>query len=310
LFTLGELPVGQFEDMQVFIRVVDAGSISKAAEQLGIAKSAVSRRLADLESRLGVRLLNRTTRISSLTEAGNGFYQRSRKIIDDVTELNALTNQSNSALEGTINIAVPLSFGLSHLAPAINDFIKLHPELSININFSDQQVNLVEEGIDLAVRIADLKDSSLIARRISPIKTLICASPAYLQKHGTPKIADDLKHHALLSYNLTDSSAWQLKDPQGKQQLINVKAKIIANNGEFLKDMAIAGHGIVMMPTFILWQAIAKGELLPILSDYTTPQLNAYVVYPQTRYLSQRTRVLIDFLVERFGENPYWDKNF
>jgi len=301
--------VGQLEDMQVFIRVVDAGSISKAAEQLGIAKSAVSRRLADLESRLGVRLLNRTTRISSLTEAGTGFYQRSRKIIDDVTELNALTNQSNSALEGRINIAVPLSFGRSHLAPAIDDFIKLHPELSININFSDQQINLVEEGIDLAVRIADLKDSSLIARKISTIKTLICASPAYLQKYGTPKTADDLKHHALLSYNLTDSSAWQLKDPQGKQQLINVKAKIIANNGEFLKDMAIAGHGIVMLPTFILWKAIAKDELLPILSDYTTPQLNAYVVYPQTRYLSQRTRVLIDFLVERFGENPYWDKN-
>lgn len=189
--------MGQLEDMQVFIRVVEAGSISKAAEQLGIAKSAVSRRLAYMESRLGVRLLNRTTRISSLTEAGNRFYQRSKKITDDVSELNALTNQSNSTLEGTINIAAPLSFGISHLAPAIDDFIKLHPELSININFSDQQLNLIEEGIDLAVRIADLKDSSLIARKISPIKTLVCASPAYLQKHGTPKNASDLNHHAL-----------------------------------------------------------------------------------------------------------------
>jgi len=301
--------MGQLEDMQVFIRVVEAGSISKAAEQLGIAKSAVSRRLACLESRLGVRLLNRTTRISSLTEAGNGFYQRSKKITDDVSELNALTNQSKSALEGTINIAAPLSFGISHLAPAIDDFIKLHPELTININFSDQQLNLIEEGIDLAVRIADLKDSSLIARKISPIKTLICASPAYLQKHGTPKTADDLNHHALLAYNLSDSSAWHLIDKQAKQHLINLKSKIMTNNGEFLKDMAIAGHGIIMIPTFILWQAIAKGELLPILSDYTTPQLNAYVVYPQTRYLSQRTRILIDFLVERFGETPYWDNN-
>ena len=308
MFTLGELSVGQLEDMQIFIRVVDAGGISKAAEQLDIAKSAVSRRLADLESRLGVRLLNRTTRISSLTEAGKGFYQRSRKIVDDVTELNALTHESNSALEGTINLAVPLSFGLAHLAPALDDFIKLHPQLSININFSDQQLNLIEEGIDLAVRIADLKDSSLMARKISPIKTLICASLTYLQKHGTPKTADDLKQHALLYYNLSSSSTWQLKDTQGEQHSIHVKAKIIANNGEFLKDMAIASHGIVLMPTFILWQAIAKGELLPILSNYTTPQLNAYAVYPQTRYLSQRTRMLIDFLVERFGDTPYWDQ--
>lgn len=301
--------MGQLEDMQVFIRVVDAGSISKAAEQLGIAKSAVSRRLVDLESRLGVRLINRTTRISSLTEAGKGFYQRSRKIIDDVAELNIITNESNSALEGTINLAAPLSFGLAHLAPAIDDFIKLHPKLSININFSDQHINLIEEGIDLAVRIADLKDSSLIARKISTIKTLICASPAYLKKHNTPKTADDLKQHALLYYSLSSSSTWQLKDTQDEQYSINVKAKITANNGEFLKDMAIAGHGIVMIPTFILWQAIAKGELLPILSQYTTPSLNAYAVYPQTRYLSQRTRMLIDFLVARFGETPYWDEH-
>ena len=300
--------MGQLEDMQVFIRVIDAGGISKAADQLGIAKSAVSRRLADLESRLGVRLLNRTTRISSLTEAGKGFYQRSKKIIDDVTELNALTNESNSALEGTINLALPLSFGLAHLAPAIDDFIKLHPQISITINFSDQQLNLIEEGIDLAVRIADLKDSSLIARKIAPIKTLICASPAYLEKHGTPKTADDLKQHALIYYNLSSVSTWSLKDTQGKQHSVNVKAKIIANNGEFLKSMAIAGHGIVLMPTFLLWQAIAKGELLPVLPDYTTPQLNAYAVYPQARYLSQRTRMLIDFLVERFGDKPYWDR--
>jgi len=301
--------VGQLEDISIFIRVVDAGGISRAAEQLGIAKSAVSRRLVDLETRLGVRLLNRTTRTSSLTEAGRGFYERSIKIVDDIAELNALAKDSNTHLEGTINLAAPLSFGLSHLAPAIDDFLTLHPELTININFSGRQINLIEEGLDIAVRIADLKDSSLIARKLSPIRTQLCASPDYLKKHGTPKSVNDLKHHQLLQYNLSSTSTWKLTDKLGEQHFINVKAKVTANNGDFLKDMAIAGHGIIMMPTFISWKAIANGELIPILSDYITPQLNAYAVYPQTRYLSQRTRVFIDFLVERFGENPYWDKN-
>jgi len=300
--------MGQLEDMTVFIRVVDAGGISRAAEQLGIAKSAVSRRLVDLETRLGIRLLNRTTRTSSLTEAGRGFYERSIKIIDDISELNALASDSNTCLEGTINLAAPLSFGLSHLAPAIDDFLSLHPELTININFSDRQINLIEEGLDLAVRIADLKDSSLIARKLSPIRTQLCASPEYLKKQGTPETLDDLKHHPLLHYNLSNTSSWKLTDSQGEQHFIHVKAKINANNGDFLKDMAIAGHGILLIPTFISWKAIANGELVPLLSDYMTPQLNAYAVYPQTRYLSQRTRVLIDFLVERFGEKPYWDQ--
>lgn len=300
--------MGQLEDMTVFIRVIDAGGISRAAEQLGIAKSAVSRRLVDLETRLGIRLLNRTTRTSSLTEAGRSFYERSIKIIDDVAELNALAKDSDTRLEGTINLAAPLSFGLSHLAPAIDDFLSLHPELSININFSDRQVNLIEEGLDLAVRIADLKDSSLIARKLSAIKTQLCANPDYLKKQGTPQSINELNHHQLLHYNLSDTSTWKLTDQQGDQHLIPVKAKIQANNGDFLKDMAIAGHGIIMLPTFISWKAIASGELVPILSDYKTPELNAYAIYPQTRYLSQRTRILIDFLVERFGETPYWDK--
>ena len=300
--------MGQLENMQFFIRVVDAGGISRAAGQLGLAKSAVSRRLADLETGLGVRLMHRTTRTSSLTEAGRVFYERSIKIVDDIAELNALTKNTHTTLEGTINLAAPLSFGMSHLAPAIEAFLKQHPELIININFSDSQLNLIEEGLDLAIRIADLKDSSLIARKISPIRTLLCASPDYLQEHGTPKTLNDLQHHQLLHYSLSNSSTWKVTDKQGEQHFINVKAKIIANNGDFLKGMAIAGHGIILMPTFISWKAIAKGELVPILTHYNLPQLNAYAVYPQTRYVSERTRMLIDFLVEKFGDKPYWDQ--
>jgi len=300
--------MGQLEDMSMFIRIVNAGGISRAANQLGIAKSAVSRRLVDLETRLGVRLLNRTTRTSSLTEIGQNYYNHAITIVADVAELNAVTGDANTLLKGTINIAVPLSFGLRHLSPAINDFLKLHPELTVNINFSDRVIDLVEEGLDLAFRIASLKDSSLIARKISPIKIVLCASPEYLKKYGTPKTAKDLNKHKLLHYNITQSSSWKLTDKKGGTHNISINAKVLANNGDFLKDMAIAGHGIVSSPTFIAWEAISNGELVPILTDYTLPQPNAYAVYPQTRYLSQRTRVLIDFLVERFGDSPYWDK--
>jgi len=301
--------MGQLEDMNMFIRIVEAGGISRAADQLGIAKSAVSRRLVDLETRLGVRLLNRTTRTSSLTEIGQSYYDRAIKVVDDVAELNAITTDAHTSLEGTINLAAPLSFGLSHLSPAIDVFVNLHPELTINIDFSDRQVDLVEEGLDLAFRIADLKDSSLIARKISPIRIILCASPDYLKKYGTPKTPADLKNHRLLQYNISGSNTWKLTDKKGKQHSVSVHAKMIANNGNFLKDMAIAGHGIVSSPTFIAWKAIATGDLVPVLTDYKLPQPNAYAIYPQTRYLSQRTRILIDFLVERFGDNPYWDQN-
>lgn len=301
--------MGQLEDMNIFIRIVDAGGISRAADQLGLAKSAVSRRLVDLETRLGVRLLNRTTRTSSLTEIGQSYYDHAITIVDDVAELNAVTSDANTTLKGTIKLAAPLSFGLRHLSPAIDDFLNQHPVLTINIDFSDRQVDLVEEGLDLAFRIADLKDSNLIARKVSPIKLLLCASPEYLKKYGTPKTPNDLKNHHLLYYNIAETNTWKLTDKKGKKHTVSVNAKMIANNGDFLNDMAIAGHGIASSPTFISWQAITTGDLVPVLTDYKLPQPNAYAVYPQTRYLSQRTRILIDFLVERFGDNPYWDQS-
>lgn len=301
--------MGQLEDMSVFIRVVEAGGISRAAEQLGQAKSAVSRRLADLEARLGTRLINRTTRNSSLTETGKEFYERAIKIVDDVSELNALSKDTNTKLEGVIKLAVPLSFGLAHLAPAIDIFAKKHPDLTINIDFSDRQIDLVEEGFDLAFRIAELKDSTLAARKITPIRLMLCASPTYIKKNGMPETPAQLKNHNFLKYSVIGSSSLKLKDKHGKDHTVKPTAKMIANNGDFLKDMAIAGHGIVASPTFISWKAISTGELVPILPEYKLPQPNAYAVYPQTRFVSQRARLLIDFLVERFGDNPYWDQN-
>lgn len=301
--------MGQLEDMQAFVRVVEAGSISHAADQLGVTKSAVSRRLSELEARLGTTLLKRTTRSSSLTDAGQRYYERSLIVIDDVAELNAITAGNDNALSGTLRLAAPLSFGLSHLSPAIDIFARKHPDLTIRINFSDRQIDLVQEGVDLAFRIAELKDSSLKARKITSIKLMLCASPDYLKRQGSPQTPENLKKHQLLNYDSSGSVLpWRLLDSKGQEHIVHPEAKIIANNGDFLRDMSIAGHGIFISPTFISWEALAKGKLVQVLPDYRIPSINAYAVYPQTRYLPQRARSFIDFLVRRFGENPYWDQ--
>lgn len=300
--------MSQVSEMQAFVRVVEAGSISKAADQLGMAKSGVSRRLAELEARLGVRLMNRTTRRSSLTEAGQSFYTGAVKLLMDLSELNAATADTSACLEGTLRLAVPLSFGLRHLSPAIDEFLQQHPDLTINVDFSDRHIDLVEQGMDLAIRIADLGDSSLRARRICPIRLMLCASPGYLERHGAPEVPDDLANHKILHYDIGASPALQLEDQQGRIHAVPTIPSIVANNGDFLRDMAMAGHGIILTPSFIAWEAVAAGNLVPIMGEYCPRQLTAYAVYPQTRYLSRRTRVFIDFLVDSYGENPYWDQ--
>jgi DNA-binding transcriptional LysR family regulator len=297
-----------FDEMNSFVRVVEAGSISRAAEQLGLAKSGVSRRLADLESRLGVRLLNRTTRRSSLTDAGRTYYEGAVKLLSDVAELDAVVADSEASLEGRLRLAAPLSFGLCHLTPAIEEFMQAHPGVMIDIDFSDRQVDLVAQGVDLAIRIAELRDSSLKARHICPIRLMLCASPAYLERHGTPRSPEDLAGHRLLHYDIGGGSVLRLADGRGGEQQVHVEPQLVANNGDFLCDMAISGQGIILTPTFIAWQALATGELQALMSDYWPPPLNAYAVYPQTRYLSRRARSFIDFLAERFGTNPYWDQ--
>ena len=220
----------------------------------------------------------------------------------------AATADTDAKLAGTLRLAVPLSFGLCHLSPAIDEFLQLHPQLTIKIDFSDRQIDLVEQGVDLAIRIADLGDSTLQARRICPIRILFCASPDYLERHGMPSEPADLKNHSLLQYDLGTGSSLRLEDASGKEYMVPIQPRIVANNGDFLRDMAMSGHGIILIPSFIAWQAVAAGDLVSIMPDFCPPQRSAYAVYPQSRYLSQRARKFIDFLVERFGENPYWDQ--
>ena len=299
--------MGQLEDMAMFVRIVEAGSITKAAEQLNIAKSAVSRRLKELETRLGSQLISRTTRQSNLTQAGEQYYQKVHHILSEVDALNEETSGTPTRIEGTLKMTAPLSFGLMHLNDVIDEYANQHPELKFELDFSDRHTDLIEEGFELAIRIRELQDSSYQAKRLALIRYTLCASPEYLERMGTPKTFDDLSEHEFLQYGMSKSSAIELIDEQGKKHQVAVNGKIKANNGDFLREMAVKGHGIAFLPTFITYQALISGELVPILQQYQLPTLNAYAVYPKNRFLSQRCRYLIDFIAERFGDNPYWD---
>ena len=299
----------RFADMQMFVSVVEAGNISAAAERLNLAKSAVSRRLAELETRLGVSLIHRTTRRLNLTDSGHAYYARCVAILADVEEAESAVSQAHAALRGTLKVALPLAFGLLHLAPLIQAFMTAHPDVRFELDFNDRQIDLMQEGFDLAIRIATLEDSSLIARRLAPIRHVVCASPDYLAQHGTPQSAADLVHHACLAYsNVRDPGLWRFRGANGEPGQVRVPVRLAASSGEFLMRAAIAGEGLVQLPSFYVHETLRTGQLLPLLTDHVWPELAAYAVYPPTRHLSSRVRAFIDFLADRLAGQPYWDR--
>lgn len=299
----------RFEALENFVRVVETGSISGAAERRQVAKSAVSRRLTELEQHLGVQLFRRTTRRMDLTDTGRSLYERAVRLLADLQETELAVSSEHGALSGSLRVAAPLSFGLLHLTPAVNDFIRRHPDIRFDLDFNDRQVDILQESFDVAVRIADLPDSSLIARPIAPVRSVLAASPAYLEAHGTPADPQALVQHRCLVYtNLPEPGLWQYRDPQGRAGEVRVSAALKANNGDFLHRAAVDGQGIVLQPLFICYRAIEAGELVPLLTDHEWQGVQAYAVYPQTRHLSQRVRAFVDFLVERFAGEPYWER--
>jgi DNA-binding transcriptional LysR family regulator len=299
----------RFEELQAFVAVVETGSFTAAAERLGAAKSAVSRRVSSLEERLGVQLLRRTTRSLNLTDTGRSFYEHSARILADLDEAEAAVLQEHGELRGSLRVALPLSFGVRHMAEPIAEFSRRHPRVTFDLDLNDRRVDLLQEGADLALRIGRLRDSSLIARKLFDARTVVCASQAYLDRLGEPETPDDLGAHQCLVYsNVADPSRWVYYDADGARGQVTVNVAMSASNGDFLRQVAVAGQGIVMQPTFIAGEMIRSGDLVPILKDYNWPVTPAYAVYPPTRHLSYRVRALIDFLVERFAGVPYWDE--
>lgn len=300
----------RFDDLQAFVAVVEAGSFTAAAERLDIAKSAVSRRISGLEERLGVQLLHRTTRRLSLTDTGQSFYEHSARILADLDEAEAAVAQEHGELRGNLRVALPMSFGLRHMSEPIAEFSRLHPRVTFDFHLNDRRIDLVEEGIDVAIRIARLADSSMIARRLFEARTVVCASPDYLERRGTPQTPEDLLDHDCLAYsNLADPGRWVCTDATGEKHAVDVHVAMTASSGDFLCAAAADGLGIAVQPTFIAGDAIGRGELLPILTEYDWPVTPAYAIYPPTRHLSYRVREFIDFLADRFADTPTWDQD-
>jgi DNA-binding transcriptional LysR family regulator len=299
--------MSQLDEMQTFVRIVEAGSITRAAEQMDTVKSAVSKRLTDLEKRLGVSLLKRTTRKQTLTDAGQDYYQHCVRILDDIAEVETSLSDDQSALAGRIRMAAPISFGLMHLSPALRAFNQTNPDIQFDIEFNDRQQDLIAEGIDLAIRVSNLTDSSLIARKLTTTRLLICGSPDYFARNGLPQKSEDLLYgHVKLQYSNV-SHNWPLRGHQGEALSVNLPTVLTANNGQFLHDAALEGKGLILSPDFICADAIREGTLLPVLTDQLLQkEIGVYAVYPQTRYLSRRVRLLIEFLREYFALRPDW----
>ncbi|MDQ1363829.1 MAG: LysR family transcriptional regulator [Pseudomonadota bacterium] len=290
----------RYTEMQIFVRVAESGSLSATAERMNIAKSAVSRRLAELESRLGVQLLHRTTRRISLTESGRHYFQQAQRLLADLEEVEQSVASEHTHLRGLLRLAVPLSFGIRHLAPLFDEFMLQHPDVQLELNLDDRTVNLLEEGLDLAIRIGMLADSTLMARRLATVQQIVCASPQYLEQFGEPHSPEELKQHAALNYsNVPESQLWQFSLPGHKTLNVRPRVRMRANNGDVLLQAAIDGLGILVSPDFICRDAIGQGLLRPMLSDYPQPDLHVYAIYPAQRHLPRRVRVLIDFLANK-----------
>ena len=287
--------------MRAFVKVVELGSFSEAGRQLRLSRSAVSKYIADLENDLGVQLLNRTTRSASPTENGQAYFERALTILADLDAADQSVAQLQSTPRGLLRVNAPMSFGTIKLGPILADFMALYPELRIQLVLSDEQVDPVQGGLDVTLRIAELESSSLIARKIIPIERVVCASPDYLKRKGTPAHPNDLRQHNCLTYGfLSTGNQWKLSGKDG-DHWIQPAWTLCANNAEVLRDAAVKGCGIALLPVFMAEKELKSGALRVVLSAYKAPPLTLYAIYPPTRHLALKVRLFIDFLVAHIG---------
>jgi DNA-binding transcriptional LysR family regulator len=297
----------RFQEMKVFVAVVDNGSFVRAAEALNSSKAAVSRLLADLERRLGARLLNRTTRTLSLTDDGKMFYARCTELLNALEEAESELNTRTGEAAGHLRVSAPVTFGNNLLAPLWGDFLAEHPKVSLDVNLSDRTADLVEEGLDLAVRIARAPHPVFIARKLASTRMVLCASPEYLAKHGTPSKPQDLAEHEVVSYTYWSSrDEWEFKRADAVVETVRTHPRMHANSGDTCVAAALKHRGIVMQPDFLLYEALRSGALVRLLPEYEAVELGIYAVYASRRQLPLKLRYLIDFLVESF-QTPVWN---
>jgi len=293
--------------MRVFAQVVDSGSFAKAADRLGLSTSAASRQVADLETHLQTRLLNRTTRRVGMTESGRAFYERAVQLLADLEEAEQEASRTAAVPRGTIRLTAAVTLGVRHLAPLIAAFLARHPGVAFDVSLSDRIVDLVEEGFDLGVRVGTSGTASLAARKLGETRLLVCASPDYLAAHGRPQVPEDLERHNCFTYEyVSPRDQWRFRDASGRECAVRVKGNLHSNNGELHAEAAAGGIGIAFEPDMILAPYVRDGRLVPLLADYLLPPMPIYAVYPSRKHLSAKVRVFIDFLVERLAQAREW----
>jgi len=293
-------------DLEIFAKVVSTGSMSLAGRALGFSPAVVSKRIKRLEDRLGTRLLQRTTRQVSLTEAGQGFYDRVLGILAGIEEAEYYISGRSSLVQGTLKVTAPTSFGRTHVAPHLKSFMDMHPGLAINLVLSDEFTDIVGKGFDLAIRIAELTDSSLVARRLAPVKRLLCASPDYLAANGTPQTIEDLKQHRCLPAHNND--AWRLEGPEGPLSL-RPEGMLVTNSSEVVREAVISGLGIALRSTWDISHELKDGRLVHILPTYEgSRNVTLSAVYPSRQFLPAKVRLFIDYLADVYGPVPYWER--
>ena len=295
-----------FRQMQAFVAVVQAGSFVAAAERLGTSKALVSRMVLELEARLGTRLLNRTTRRLSLTDAGSDYVERCRQILEDVADANAAASEGASQISGRLKINAPLTFGNLHLAPLWGEFLKLHPLVELDITLTDRVVDLVEEGFDLAVRISQRSSSSLITRTLAHDRMVLCASPHYLRHAAAIEVLADLTQHSVMAYAWwSGGDEWRFEDSQGKPQSVVIRPRLRANSGDTCRAAALADQGVIYQPLFLVGDDIRAGRLVRVLPALRGPNISISTVYPSRKQLPGKVRAMVDFLAAAF-QTPAW----
>ncbi len=297
--------------LAIYARVVEAGSFAEAARRLGISRSATSKAVAKLEKSLGARLLNRTTRHLSLTEIGAAVASCCTRMLEEVDEVERLADSLNSEPRGTLRVSASVAFGTLHVAPALADFLSAHPELRMELTITDRFVDLAEEGYDLSIRVTPEPPLTLVARKLAPVRRQLCATPDYFKRYGLPATPADLVHHNCLDYTRSgERGHWHFIGPEGSPTDISVPVtgSLHVDDDEALSQAVLGGLGLALLPTFIVGAELRTGRLQAVLSEYIPVERHVYALYLPTRHLPSKVRAFIDFLLERIGEEPYWDR--
>ncbi len=298
----------QIDAMRAFVTVVNEGGFTRAAERLELSPQLVSKYVSQLEEKLGVRLLNRTTRKVNVTEAGRQYFQRLQEVLNDIDDLENQMGALQESARGELRISAPVSFSAQHLAPLLCNFQKQYPGVGIDLQLNDRKVDIVEEGFDVALRIGHLKSSALIAKWLAPVRLVICAAPDYLSEFGTPQEPGDLKKHRYLRYSYMEEGSGLFGQTWAPGGHCEWRGEFVCNNGDVLAAAAIAGAGIGVMPTFICGPALADGRLQTVLDGYEPEPMALFAVYAHRQLLASKVRSFIDFIDGYFGSPPYWDR--